>query len=552
MTSEKKLTFETDLWNKLDLIIMTFKEKRKKVKNLINIISDKYSLDENYSNKLKKLFPSNSIKVNDQSMNNTINQISTYYSLSSTSLFNANEKIKQNVIVIIESLIKKQIANGEKLEKEYKNRENEYKSIQVDLEKIKNKYLNQGILTENLIKDYEMMKYSNNHNQVLLDKLKEKSDAALTLFKEYEITYINLIYKTNQIRSLYIEDKIRILNTFETLELYFSETVKEALGNYVFYIKSTNIDYSFYINELTEVVNSINSENDNRVFIKSNMEQSKIPEEHELIRYSLSLKSIQIYDHTLPYEVVLNTIKKITDYMILLKEDENWNYDDELMKGKVIQEIQKIIKDGNLNEDEEREIFLYMNEKKYRGLLLNCLNNLRNKGCFTITEATFDFIGKLFNYIIDNIEEYQDYESVNYIIILSQTFKYNEHSLQSKIEKNKILKEKSFWMEIINFKIREELKNDDLTQSNPTNRNYIKEVTDDNSVVSYLHKESPEEKIVKMQNIVFGQLLPSVYNMIDFNVDKQTIKDLCLLFSEKYKLNHEFIQLLESSISDNK
>jgi hypothetical protein len=95
-------------------------------------------------------------------------------------------------------------------------------------------------------------------------------------------------------------------------------------------------------------------------------------------------------------------------------------------------------------------------EGKYRLHFLICLNKYRIAGKFKLTDSSFNLLGQLLSYILDQSFIENDYESARYCMILSQTFYcetfcdlkskvVQKKSLQDTIEKHDIWKSLSFW-----------------------------------------------------------------------------------------------------------
>jgi len=95
------------------------------------------------------------------------------------------------------------------------------------------------------------------------------------------------------------------------------------------------------------------------------------------------------------------------------------------------------------------------NKGKYRLQFLICLNKYRIAGKFKLTEFSFQTLGELIRFILDQSYIENDYESARYCMILSQTFfcegvdvkniSTHKISLQDKIESHDIWKSVAFW-----------------------------------------------------------------------------------------------------------
>ncbi len=103
------------------------------------------------------------------------------------------------------------------------------------------------------------------------------------------------------------------------------------------------------------------------------------------------------------------------------------------------------------------------NKGKSRLLFLICLNKYRIAGKFKLEEISFQTLGELIWFILDQSYLENDYEAARYCMILSQTFYCestldikNKHqpktSLQEKIENHEIWKNIVFWENFLKCK----------------------------------------------------------------------------------------------------
>jgi hypothetical protein len=99
-----------------------------------------------------------------------------------------------------------------------------------------------------------------------------------------------------------------------------------------------------------------------------------------------------------------------------------------------------------------------LKEHKCRIHFLSYLNRYRTSGIFEISNKSFEIIGIILAYILDEVIKDKDYESARYCIILSQTYHSlgengNKISLQTKIENHDLLKRIDFWENFIACKL---------------------------------------------------------------------------------------------------
>lgn len=62
-------------------------------------------------------------------------------------------------------------------------------------------------------------------------------------------------------------------------------------------------------------------------------------------------------------------------------------------------------------------------------------------------------------------------------------------------------------------------------------------------------QESEDDEKLRVQNMVFGQLVTACYNMVGFQVNKDIVREVVFCFAKQNGLNDEFINLLETTLN---
>jgi len=211
---------------------------------------------------------------------------------------------------------------------------------------------------------------------------------------------------------------------------------------------------------------------------------------------------------------------------------------------KITNEINNIINSPlegkSLFKEKKEFIFKLLKEKKYRKYFLNSLNSLRTKGLFTLDEISFNSLGEIFNFMLNEIASDNDYFSFNNWLILSQTY-YKKIDitqspqspekvyLQSCVGKHKVTANIEFWEELIRFSINEEFNSQ--------------------TEMPIYSKENLSEIKVRCHNIVFGKLSYYLINIPTFGIEFNKVNELIEKFHKFYDLPHNLVEILKMTIS---
>lgn len=435
-----------------------------------------------------------------------------------------SDKIKREVVKPIEAMISMQIEHGIKLEKEYRKIDREYKEAIQSLEKSKNKFQSLSQASEALTKDYEIAKIC--HSTVGIEKFQSRSIMSLKESKEAEKNYIVQLTNTNAARGMFIEEGKRVFNTMESFEFQYASIFKQSFEKYIIDYSGLLSNQKYDIDKMSFSHSCINIDDDIALFISENKKPYIPPFKHEYVPYQITLKSKPACEHTIPTEVVLNTIQTLTMNSEIKHDD--WNFDDELNKIKIIESSNKAIRGEEISDDELKALVSFLEEKKYRILFLSTLNTYRIRGQFVLSDSSFMILGHILKKILGQVTSNQDYESAKYCIILSQTFKSTDHSLQFAIQEEKLLTMREFWENMIAYLIYEEIDNNHLS-------------------TTQVFKESEDERTLRIQNMVFGQLITASYNMREFKMEEVLVDEIVMSFAKQHCLNQALIDTLNKT-----
>ena len=389
----------------------------------------------------------------------------------------------------------------------------------------------------NVLKNNNINNNKNNKNMINENNNNEINIELLEKMKNYEKLYkrsVNtaLKYEENLLTTLNIsnsnliticEEYLEFLknNSTEYLVHYksFCSLIESELNNYLPFLSNYNINEEF---------DKIIREGASRCFP---FEKIKLkPYKLKIINKNSFSNDLYKKKNELNVKDIFKIVKKLYEYLSL--RDENYNLEIEEEKIIVNNITNKILSFSNnklsLPEETEEElntINKLIQRKENRQIFISKINEFRNLGIFLIPEKQFNEIGNIMYNILNYILKDNDLACVKNVMILSQTYYIIENEkkkyLQNIIQKNPIFQSLDFWKQFIQFSIDNEIK---------------ESLKKDKSKGVFIF-ENEEEKDLRINNIIFSQLVPLANNMIEFGLDKNTIKSLLQEKFEIYRIN---------------
>ena len=387
---------------------------------------------------------------------------------------------------------------------------------------LKNNNINNNKNNKNMINE-------NNNNEInieLLEKMKnyeklyKRSVNTALKYEENLLTTLNI---SNSNLITICEEYLEFLknNSTEYLVHYksFCSLIESELNNYLPFLSNYNINEEF---------DKIIREGASRCFP---FEKIKLkPYKLKIINKNSFSNDLYKKKNELNVKDIFKIVKKLYEYLSL--RDENYNLEIEEEKIIVNNITNKILSFSNnklsLPEETEEElntINKLIQRKENRQIFISKINEFRNLGIFLIPEKQFNEIGNIMYNILNYILKDNDLACVKNVMILSQTYYIIENEkkkyLQNIIQKNPIFQSLDFWKQFIQFSIDNEIK---------------ESLKKDKSKGVFIF-ENEEEKDIRINNIIFSQLVPLANNMIEFGLDKNTIKSLLQEKFEIYRIN---------------
>ena len=245
-------------------------------------------------------------------------------------------------------------------------------------------------------------------------------------------------------------------------------------------------------------------------------------------------------------EEIFMTIKKMMENFNLLEKNKfNLKLEEEKLRCKYL--TLKILSFApksklysnnvpNITPEEVEEIDEMLNKKQNRIIFMQKISQFRTRGIFEIPEDIYNILSRLFNKIVKTVEIDEDYDSAVNIIILSETYYIIQNNkkiyLQNALMNNVLFKGQKFWETFLNYVI-----NKQIMESKETDEKI---------------GENDKESEQKYSNIAFGQILPRINNMIEFELDINIIEEIVKPLIAKFKISPELSEVLFAHINEKK
>ena len=458
-----------------------------------------------------------------------------------------------------------------KWEKKYEEANDNLIKKYIDVEKVKNNYLNSMNKTEDIVNKY----YERICNESDKSKIKEYENQMknyINSSKKIENDYKNTIENSIKNEAIFVNVINECIHEIKNIATDVSEKMKEVILYFFVSIKNsfklplseleillphlTDVDekremdkimtetfntgsnlihikpnlYSLKILNLNEKENDNNNDNNNNIIINEKIDNNLNNKSKNC--NSKKKKIIQILDdgiEEISYFEDDATLKAIIEFKNNFEFIDLGNMDIKLEEEKnitknyinmIIKNISNYDKNIEINNEEITEIKELLTRHENRIIFLHKLNDYRVNGQLELKSKNYKLLGNLFSYIVDQFKkDNTDFHSMELIIILSQTYFMNNFNnqkeyLQLFIEDNEVFKSKNFWEKYTEYSINKEIIRNKNIEKNGIENNESK----------------------KMNNIVFAQSLNLIDNMVDFGLEKEMIKEILEPKMIEYKL----------------
>jgi hypothetical protein len=410
------------------------------------------------------------------------------------SLLNKTKIENQNLNIELKSTLMQ-------IEEEKKKLEMHKKSFQISSEKVESDVL------QKLIE-------AHNKNESFNEALKSND-----LFKELKINYVNYnssLEKVNKLIGVCNNIQKSVLNMYDEFNSKYYEFTNNILN--IFYANQSMKELLISknksdIKEMT-ILNNNNVLNSDKIKkIRENCHKNLVDFiQYENFKSNINFLNIETNDEFNRYIYTIELFRKNLDTNIYPDISIEKEKERNIQREKILNLIKN--EKNNISAEDKNELYtLLKKDDYYQKLFLSILNKVRNNGKFMKDKELITMIGDVFNIIIDTSEIKKDYDAVKHCIILSQTFYYVDDKKQKiyiidLIKNSKWLHNTDFWRNYVDLLIiKEFIKYQNSHKEKDLNifmNNKISDKTQD-----------------KIGELLFSQLMPSVNNMIELNVEKK-------------------------------
>ena len=545
--------YSVELLNNYNKVYQQFNSHIQGLNDLISMFSERYKSKRNLAETLKNLSESKNTITSFESLTEGIlgfkgdmyNQFNYLSELLvgmrdeiikplSSAYQNFSKKIERNYSETL-SINEEYQASIEEMEI-YKNKF--HSSVySAEQSKLKAEYYRRKI---NSLKDINSQQNKENKANFLnnLKKEENKANNYLQEAKGNERKYISLIYNTNLLQDEYIEVKKKNLYEIQELEEELGETIKDSLRKFIIFQVAYLRNMQYDVDKKAKLLEGINIKNDIQKFINKNKKNTISLKKFEYSPYISKLNIQETGRDNNKQNIPPEINKEVNNFISNVFPSNRFN-EIKFLKTKekvdVEQIIQKIYREEKLNFVDTQEITKLIIKKRTRRLLLNELNNYKNKNEYSIlNDSSYDIINDIFRECLNLVKQDKDYETAKLVINLSNfIFRLINDETNEKIclindlKSEKILKNYEFWNELIKYEIIEEIYNQKMT--------------------NLINKK--EEKI-NTNEIVLNKLNIYLNNMIKFCCRPNYMRQILEEFKDYYNLDEVIMKELNNQIDE--
>ncbi len=469
------------------ILIKHFKRKQEIYTNEIKLFENYIEITMNYINQLKK-------KFGKEYKPKTNHYIDIIYSLTIEMVQNQIQ-LFQKYIENFNNSLKKENDLFSRLSEinfnELKTSENLFNKGFKELEKLKLNYETTLKNTEEFLIKYYIKKNKKNNIEIERGRGREKepfdNEYKKLIFdgKNNENLYKAKIKETKELQIEFEKSKNKYLNILNEINENMNENIINNFKEFLEFLKNLHrVKTIFFLKfelEYKKLTKSIPIEIE-----ISNIEKKEI--NFEPYKMEIFKKENKKFENEIE-EISLNNILKITSIIKNHFHDIQTNERNE-KETFIINIIDNyIFKNQEISDTLFEDLTLKLKERNYKIIVLKYLNQKRNSPI--LNYYGFTQLGKIFKLIVENSK--YDYEIMNYIIVLSDTFYFyfeNDEKiyLKSYIDNLMIFKEIKFWFIFSNDYILDHLGKIDKKESEF--ENYI------NILIDYCFDKEMSEKII--------------------------------------------------------
>ena len=507
------------------------------LKNIYFALNEYQNIEGEYTITLNRIF---SFIKNYDNSNSLINliliKIKEFFKNKVNHHLDLYNSLQREICPILGNLLSKESLNFENIKfnylqilEEWKLNKNNLNIQKDDYSKYGLKYIN--LLLErirNLVNNKKLKisekKFSEKLNQYYENNLKNSSEKIVR-------EYINAINQYNKLVDQLILYSNESMKEFTKIREKYMNNFISSINKFVEKEKNQRDTILNSIIEIDSLIKNFKIEDELNEFINNNISYIDKPKKENFTSFTTLSSLYYNYDDLIKefnegnqiIPIIKNYISLefpyISPYLNHENEEIKKKYND--LQNYIIQTYEGTI--GN-NFEKLKKYFKDQKCEEYILFFLSYLNRIRNK-LVNLCQIGYENIKTLFILILDYVNKYKNYEILELVIILSQTFYRTEKGfskilLQEDIKEHPIFKDKNIWIKNIENKLNREL--------------------------NLINSENQK------QNIIFSILITYKFNLANFGFNDKEINDILKDIFEKFDIKEEGNALINLNINLNK
>ena len=507
------------------------------LKNIYFALNEYQNIEGEYTITLNRIF---SFIKNYDNSNSLINliliKIKEFFKNKVNHHLDLYNSLQREICPILGNLLSKESLNFENIKfnylqilEEWKLNKNNLNIQKDDYSKYGLKYIN--LLLErirNLVNNKKLKisekKFSEKLNQYYENNLKNSSEKIVR-------EYINAINQYNKLVDQLILYSNESMKEFTKIREKYMNNFISSINKFVEKEKNQRDSILNSIIEIDSLIKNFKIEDELNEFINNNISYIDKPKKENFTSFTTLSTLYYNYDDLIKefnegnqiIPIIKNYISLefpyISPYLNHENEEIKKKYND--LQNYIIQTYEGTI--GN-NFEKLKKYFKDQKCEEYILFFLSYLNRIRNK-LVNLCQIGYENIKTLFILILDYVNKYKNYEILELVIILSQTFYRTEKGfskilLQEDIKEHPIFKDKNIWIKNIENKLNREL--------------------------NLINSENQK------QNIIFSILITYKFNLANFGFNDKEINDILKDIFEKFDIKEEGNALINLNINLNK
>ena len=536
------MSYSSDLWEGIEIIKTNLQNQNKELKHLFLLFEGIASLEQEYSEGLSYLYNLHNKAFVEGALGESIMTFLSYIQKQSQLHKKTYEHINQKILQPLDSNISFNIRDIKEHLIKYEDNERAFNSLLKELLLKQEKFHEAAEEFSIATADTKISEISTTIKKSLKSKYLQIQSKKEESAKKAKAEYIAFLADVNKKREIYNNNTKDILNSLQTIH---SNVISITQWCVVKFCEDTLNVIKATENEETEIkrnIDSISPEKDIKDFVQKNATLKFPYYSFEFV--PCKVKTLNTYvtqDNELDDNECKQIIKDVRKYISTELKYTPPVIDKNLET--IYTNIEKLTKliweQGKLEQEQYKQLIMYLKDKDNIHCFIKCLNKLRSGGKFLLTNTSYDTLVDIFIAILNEKTYQHDYNVLKNVIILSQTFYKVGNStiapnvlIQIGIQTHPKWHKALTWIEIIKYSIGEQ---DKKTRD---------------KVMFSKGSDPNEERLRRLETFASTTLVSYLCNMKLFGLNKDVLHETEDFLCNVYHLNKEEINESLKAVSE--